>query len=212
MKKATLFLAAAASLVVAQATAADIAKAPMRVNYGTANVCNQNDCSGFIVGVSLSGISTNPNVIGNGINGSIAAGGEYFGVHAGYQYWDGKFYLSPEAFLDYGFGNQPIVGGQAPVKLTYGAYVDVGAPFASIFGGVQPTNTTGIPALLLSQTLAPFVRIGGEGGPGDSASITGAGVAFWVNQNWIAKAGYEYEAWISHPPSNKVFVEVSYKF
>jgi len=211
-KVGALLLAILASLFLLfnGAKAADMPK--QAAKYGTPNVCNATDCSGWIVFADVAGVSTNLNVIGNGVNNSLAGGGQYFGAGFGYQYWDGKFYVSPTVFFDYSVGNAPAPSGMSAQRWMVGEVLDIGAPLASLFGGIQPASTTGFTSILLSQTLSPFVTIGAAETGHDTAVVSGAGLAFWINQNWLAKGGYRYFAWNNNAPTNEVYVSIAYKF
>lgn len=53
--------------------------------------CTPTSCTGWYIGAGIGGIGTSLNVIGNGLNGSLLAGGFLPELNGGYMYADGKW-------------------------------------------------------------------------------------------------------------------------
>lgn len=165
------------------------AKSPAAVS----NPCLPTSCSGFYAGMNLAGTMTNANVIGNGINGSVAAGGQSIGGQVGYQFANGTWFFGPELDANYIVGGNVNVTGGAPEKFRTGEYLKVGTALASLFGLQAPSvGTPGIPAALANSVISPYVLFGAVQSGFGQGWATGAGVEFAIAQNWFVDTRYTY--------------------
>jgi opacity protein-like surface antigen len=182
-------LAVAAALIATQALAVDLAKAP-QLSLLTSTPCTLTNCTGPYMGFNIAGIATSANVIGNGINGSLAAGGQNIGFQVGYQYWNGTFFMGPEIFGDYTYGGSAVVAGYSAPKYLFGEIIKLGGPLSSFFGGIAPASTTGLSSVLTSQTIAPYIFMGAAQRPWGTGMASGGGVTFLIDQHWFADVRY----------------------
>lgn len=160
--------------------------------------CTVQNCTGFYAGFNIAGTSTNANVIGNGINGSLAAGGQSLGIQAGYQYWNGTIFFGPEVFADYTYGGSAVVAGYSAPKYLFGEVVKLGSPLSSLFGGIAPANPTGLSAVLTANTISPYLMVGAAQRDWGTGVLSGAGITFAIP---TGTAG---------APDNHWFVDVRY--
>jgi hypothetical protein len=148
--------------------------------------CTTNQCTGWFAGVTLMGMGSNADILGQGLDNSVFANGGAAGLTLGAQYWMGGVFLGAENFVGYSFGNPATVGaGQASVG---GSGLDVlwfeaGGSLGDLFGsGAQPVP---IQTALISDLIAPYfgtgpaVAFGGNSTVGSSSFWTsGAGVRY----------------------------------
>lgn len=223
IKGALIGFIALGALLAPQARAADVAKpAPKAVFIP----CTPIACTGWYAGFNLAGVATNVNVIGNGINGSLNAGGQNIGIQGGYQFWNGTFFFGPEVGIDYTYGGTVgATGPQSSPKYLASEVIKLGTPFSTFFGSAPaPASTTGVSALLTANTIAPYIFFGAaQSGWGTTGIVSGAGVTFAVDQqHWFVDARYENYQFPSGaancatgqscPSLNVVKVGLDYKF
>lgn len=189
MKKILVTLA---FLAVTPAFAADIpVKAPAWVP--TSSVCTPTNCSGWYAGVNLTGAMTNANVIGNGINGSVAAGGQSIGVQGGYQFANGTWFFGPEFDANYIVNGNSNVTGGAPSKYRVGEYMKVGTALSNLLNiGGAATVGPGIPAALANSVISPYIIAGAVQSGIGQGWATGAGVEFALAAHWFVDTRYTY--------------------
>lgn len=151
MKK--LFLAVALALLPSLAFATDNLAVKAINNALTAPTasCTAAGCSGFFVGAEISGSGTGVNVLNLG---SLNAAGTFMGANAGYQFYNGTYWLGVKASVDYEVGSSTsqLTPGLSNVFAFEG--VEVGGNLASLFS---------IPAITLPGPLSsavPTVLIG----------------------------------------------------
>lgn len=216
--------AAIAVAGVCSAGAADLlpVKAPAISAFAPAPApCTVTNCSGWYVGGNLSGVMTNANILGNGINGSLAAGGQSIGVQAGYQFASNGWFFGPEVSADYIVNGNPNLTGGAPSKYRVGEYVKVGTALSNLLNIATPsTGTPGIPAALASSVISPYLLFGAVQSGIGQGWATGAGVEFVLTQNWFLDTRYTYINYGSASVSpteiakseNLVTVGINYKF
>ena len=209
----------AAFLLAAPALAADLpVKTPAAVI--PSSVCTLTSCSGWYVGMGLSGNGSNADIIGNGINGSVFAAGGTIDVHGGYQLWNGSYFAAAEI----GIGNeflpsQPIstLGGQSlvgyeKVKLGMGLQGLFNPNTAPAVAGQAPTGIN-IPASIANVLMSPYVQFGAQQRKGVSQWISGAGAEFLIASHWNLDLGYTYATPVNALPSeNKVTIGLNYHF
>lgn len=220
MKLSFFAVIAVAVLALSPARAADLPfKAPPAL-LPLAPICTMTSCSGWYVGMGLSGNGGNADIIGNGINGSVFAAGGTIDVHGGYQLWNGSYF----AAVELGIGNeflpsQPLntLGGQSlvgyeKVKLGMGLsglFNPVTAPAAA---GQSPTAIN-IPASIASVLMSPYIQFGAQQRAGISQWISGAGAEFLLASRWNLDIGYTYATPVNDlPAENKVTIGLNYHF
>lgn len=180
MKK--LLLSALALLIASPALAADLpvkaalAQAPVIPTCAVAG-----PCTGFTLGFHLEGAGSNADILGSGLNGSIFNDGAGLGVQAGYQFWNGQFFIAGEAGGTFYTGSNPalatIVGlnpnwsADVVAKAGYG----INGLFNSPPAGTQPI--TPIQALN-GAMLTPYFIVGERFRDHLNGFIAGAGVAY----------------------------------
>jgi hypothetical protein len=153
-KGAIILAVLAGGLGLAQPSrAADVAK-PKAIAFVP---CTPIACTGWYAGFNLAGVATNVNVLGNGINGSLNAGGQNIGIQGGYQFWNGTFFFGPEVGIDYTYGGTVgATGGQSSPKYLASEVIKLGTPFSTFFGSAPtPASTTGLSSILTANTIAP---------------------------------------------------------
>lgn len=92
--------------------------------------CSNTGCSGFYAGVEISGSGTGVNVLNLG---SLNAAGTFMGANAGYQFYNGTYWLGAKASVDYQVGStsSQLSPGLSNVFAFEG--VEVGGNLASLF-------------------------------------------------------------------------------
>jgi hypothetical protein len=225
-KGALIGFIALGALLAPQARASDVAKPAAKITLPTFVPCTPIACTGWYTGFNLAGVATNVNVIGNGINGSLNAGGQNIGIQGGYQFWNGTFFFGPEVGIDYTYGGTVgATGGQSNPKYLASEIIKLGTPFSTFFGSAPaPANTTGVSGLLTANTIAPYIFFGAaQSGWGTTGLVSGAGVTFAVDQqHWFVDARYENYQFPSGaancatgqscPSLNVVKIGLDYKF
>lgn len=204
------------------ARAADLAPQVKAPPLLTTSLCTPEHCTGFYLGFNMLGTATNANVLANGINGSVAGGGQSIGVQAGYQYWNGTWFFGPEVSADYTYGGGQIIGG-GQSKFLAMEIVKFGTPFSTFFGsGITPASTSGLPSLLTANTISPYLFMGAAQRNWGTGIASGGGVTFAVDQqHWFVDARYTNVQYtggnqvnpnVSVPQENIISVGLNYKF
>lgn len=220
MRHFAILIAAASLIAVASARAADLpTKAPPLVVPVAA--CTPSACSGFYAGFNLAGVMTSADVLGSGINGSFAGGGQSIGVQGGYQFANGPWFFGPELQANYVVTGNPNVDGGAPAKYRVGEYVKVGTTLSTLLGLSAPASGfPSIPAKLAAQVISPYLLFGAVQSGIGNGWATGAGVEFALAQSFFLDTRYTYVNYGSASLSptvvakteNLVTVGVNYKF
>jgi hypothetical protein len=106
-----LLMAATALIALAgQAFAADMAvKAPPIIP--TPVVCTTNQCTTLFGGVTLLGMGSNIDIIGQGISNSVFADGGMVAATVGGMYWNNGIFLGAENMTGWAFGSPASVNG-----------------------------------------------------------------------------------------------------
>lgn len=214
--KRSLFATAILLACLPLARAADIpTKAPAPV-FAPAAACTPSSCSGLYLGFNLSGVMTNADVIGNGVNGSLAGGGQSIGVQGGYQFANGSWFFGPEIQANY------VVGGNdlTSAKYRVGEYVKVGTSLANLLGLGGSIQGPSVPSALAARVISPYVLFGAVQSGIGQGWASGAGVEFALAQHWFLDTRYTYVNYGSATVSpgvvakseNLVTVGFNYKF
>lgn len=142
------------------------------------------------------GIMTSADVLGQGVQNSLAGGGQSLGVEGGYQFANGQYFFAGEAFADYTVNGKPIAAGGPTPTAILGQGIKLGASLAAMFGPVSAAPTpSGLPSTILANTISPYVQFGiAERAWGDNTWSTGwysgAGMEWAVTQSWFLHTDY----------------------
>ena len=215
MKRTLLTLAIA--LLATTAFAADLpAQTIPFPTKAPASGCTTTNCSGWELGVTLMGVGENLNVLGNGLQGSLFAGGGGLGLNAGYQFWNGQYYFAFE-----GFGTYDPTNNAAGGKYLFGTMLQVGMGLQGLLGAPAAPTTPSqspvaltVPAQLASALASPFLEVGPRWRPWGTGWASGAGFDFVLASGWNAKIAYDYAQYKGAvvPSENIVRIELNKKF
>lgn len=205
MKLRTLLLASISALaLVSTANAADnlstattaISKAltsgsPCTV--GTA--ATPLSCSGFYFGAGVGGEGSNADIVGNGINGSVFAGGMTPTFDAGYQYMQGNWIFGAELDVGYTLGTNASVNGTDNnfngFRVT--EFFKAGGNLNGLLGTQSPIT---IPPQLANSVLGAYVGVGSTEwqlpGGWATGAVSGAGVLFDIGPHTFGDLRYTY--------------------
>lgn len=155
--------------------------------------CSPQQCSGFYVGANLTGVGSNIDILGGGVNGSLFAGGAMMGANVGYQFWNGKVFFAFEVSGDYDTMGAASSNG----RWFASEVVKFGMGLQGLFGAAtaptSPTQTPvsiSVPASIMQALTSPYIQLGGAQRPGRSGWVTGAGMDFIIAQNWNLDLSY----------------------
>lgn len=176
MKFKRSFLALAAAIASSAALAADVGPVVKAPTYAAVKApCDANGCSGFFVGAELSGSGSGVNVINLA---SLNANGTYMGLVAGYQFFNGTYWLGAKVKADYAVGQQnPNIGGLTLTpsnKFFAFEGVEVGGIISQMFGLAPIT----LPGPL--STAVPTILVGACQNGALHGYCAGAGAHFFV--------------------------------
>lgn len=197
-----LALCAFAVTAATTATAADL---PRKAPPVQAAPCTIQSCSGWYVGADLIGFTSNVDVLGQGVRNSLFAGGQAFGVHAGYQLWNGRFFAAFEAGVNYEVHPTSPGVENSRNRVTGLQLVKLGAGLNGLLGGMAVAPATGsqspagvtVPADLASALIAPYLITGAMQRGHGTQSVTGAGSEFLLSSGVNLSLEYLYG-----PPMN----------
>jgi hypothetical protein len=187
MKLRTMICAALASLALsASAFAGDInAPAVTAINKALAtpvSTCTSSGCSGLFAGAEISGSGTGVNIINLG---SLNAAGTFMGGNVGYQFFNGTYWISIEANVDYQVAN--------PNSSLTPSLTNVFAFEGMEFGG-NLTSLFNIAPITLPGPLAnavPTVKVGACQHGNLQGYCAGAAAHFFIpNSKWTIDATY----------------------
>lgn len=192
-----LLAAVIVALFLTSAKAADISvKAPAIA----AAPCVAGACSGWYAGFGAMGNGTNADIVGNGINGSVFAGGGALHVEGGYQFWSGSLFAAIEGSLGYEFTSNVSSGvpsnnltgsrfvGTELIKLGYNFFPSTAS--ATTAPSQSPVPLI-VPANLLAST-TPYFAFGGMQRLGHNVWVNGAGLETVIAAGWSSHAEYLY--------------------
>jgi hypothetical protein len=195
---AVLAFAGAFCLFAPHARAQEAIKAPAL----TGQACAQTDCSGFFLGLSLYGEGGNADIVQNGLNGSVFAGGGMVGANGGYQLWNGDYFIAAE--FDALVESDPSAGTGdfAPGGFVGLVHVKLGGNAGELLGTATPAGSQGpisIPQQLLSSLMSPYLDFCTAIREDTTQWCGGAGAQFSIGGRWTADLIYDYGA-----PTNKL--------
>lgn len=210
-------VAVAIALLCGPALAADLSF-PIKAAAVAANPCTVTSCSGWYVGVGLTGNGTNADIVGNGVNQSVFAAGGILDVHGGYQMWNGTYLFGAEVGIGNQFSNGPI-GDFGSKSLIGYEIVKFGGSLTQLFNttatttaGQAPAGVT-VPSALANAYIAPYVAMGAIQRAGINQWATGAGAEFVLAQSWNLDLRYMYAPALNDIASmNLVTIGVNYHF
>lgn len=157
--------------------------------------CTLASCSGWYVGVDLSGIGSNADIIGQGLSNSVFAGGGMIGASGGYQFWNGTYFAAFEVGCSYDAST--IATLAASQRYFCNQTVKLGGALSNILSLSQPTpsqggQAVGVPSSLANALLAPYVLVGAAERSWGTGWDTGAGAQFVIASGWNLKLEYHY--------------------
>jgi hypothetical protein len=206
-------------LSLGSAGAADLKLAPKAAAPAS---CTQTSCSGLYLTGGITGIGTNVDVIGQGVNGSLFAGGGIVDIGGGYQLWNGSYFAAIEATIGIEATNRGVAGPAiGPGSLVGLEQVKLGGALAGLLGQAQPAasapgqapTTIPVPAALAQAFMSPYAAIGVMQRGGNNMMVTGVGAEFVLSQGFSADLEYLYQpAMSSEPPSNLIRASLQYHF
>lgn len=182
--------------LAATSFAADLpTKAPV-----AAPSCTISQCSGWYAGVALAGVMTNVDVIGQGVNNSILAGGAIGDLHAGYQIWNGTFFAAIEGAVGMKSAPQGSDQNGEAFGMVLGKF---GLAFAGILGNpTAPSTPTQSPFSITLpaglQLLSPYIAVGQKWQGKQQQQVTGVGTEFLLMAGYNLSLEYLYG-----PPSKQ---------
>lgn len=194
-------LIAALVLLATPAFAADVNPLANIVKAPVAAPCTTTGCAGFYVGLDVTGIGTNLDVIGSGVNGSLNANGTLLGGHVGYQTWNDRWFGAVEAGCSYDVAqNVSAIGGTNSNRFLCTEVVKGGGLLQQLLGTQFGSVSTAapsqgplpftVPAALSGALITPFVTVGAAQRYQKNGFVAGAGAQFLLSANW--NVGLEY--------------------
>ena len=191
MSKRLFILAALAAAAISPARAADNLPAatvkPAATSFLSSisgGACTPTTCTGFYFGGGLGGVGTNLDIIGQGLQGSAAAGGMLPTAKFGYLYAQNNWLFGAEASFAYQTSSSVAVaaasGNQSGALFTQG--VKFGGNMAALLG-TAPVVPVTIPPALANAVISLYLQGGAaehsvSGGSFVSGEYSGAGVLF----------------------------------
>lgn len=214
---------AIAALLGTSALAADLPVKAVPFLASSACTTTPLSCTGFYVGGGLAGAGSNADIIGNGINGSVFAGGVTPTVDAGYQYISGNWVFAVEGDIGYAVNTNATVNslGSSFGGARFEQLFKVGGNLAGLLGTQNPIT---IPASLANSVLAPYAFSGvAEWELTNSwaaGNISGAGLLFDIGPHLFGDLRYSYTnfngakdtAGLTIQNDQSVKVLINYKF
>jgi hypothetical protein len=178
-------------------------------------------CSGFYAGVGIGGVGSNVDIIGNGINGSVFAGGATPVIDFGYQYVQGNWMFGAEAIVGYQTATSSTlngVGGNVNGVRTF-ELVKAGGNLGALLGTQAPIT---IPPQLANALIMPYVTIGAAqhqlAGAWANGLASGAGAGFdigpraWIDLKYLfTNYNSATSGALKLPNDNLVLVSFNYK-
>lgn len=146
--------------------------------------CDLTGCTGPTLGAQVSGSGTGVNVLNLG---SLNAGGTFMGGNAGYQMYNGVYWLAVKAEVEYDVASPPsaIVGGAFSNKLFAFEGIEFGGVIANMFG-IAPLN---LPGWLAGAV--PTILVGACQHGSLTGYCAGAAAHFFIpNSRWTIDAQY----------------------
>jgi len=212
------------SILIGVLMAASIASAfaqSLPVKAPPANPCTPTSCTGFYVGGGVSGNGSNLDIIGQGINGSVFAGGVIPDFHGGYIYKSGNWLYGAEAGLGYLMNSGVTVNGAGVNQNGLFSYqvARVGGDLGALFGTQTPIT---IPPQLANSLISGYVQIGTAEkqlpGAWLSGMVSGAGAFFDIGPKSFINIDYKnvqlqgVAGGVKPGPLNILSVGFNYKF
>jgi len=225
-KKLVLTSALVAALVATVFVAAAVAQAPqppiLKKTAASLSLpnppCSVSACSGFYVGAGMAGNGTNADILGNGVSGSVFAGGGIPFVDGGWQSWNGTMMFGVEAGVGYQINTATAANGVGTNLQGVDAYqeIQLGGNLSNLVSGQQPVM---VPTGLMASMMFPYVAFGAEERQFADGWRTGAGAKFLIGPEMFLDIGYRYINYgaatsgaLSFPSENLVFLKFNRVF
>lgn len=156
--------------------------------------CLPTSCTGLFAGGSITGAMTSANVIGNGINGSLAGGGQSIGMQGGYQYANGTLFFAGELSASYVTNGGINTDNSAPARFRVMEVAKVGTALATLLGIAGPQNsaTPPVPSQFVASIISPYILVGAVQSGIGNGWATGAGVEIALTDAWFLDSRYSY--------------------
>ncbi len=190
--------------------------APLLPAFG--NACTPTNCTGFYAGAFMAGNGTNADIVGNGLNGSVFAGGGIPGLTVGYQFANGTYFLGAEASIGYQVNVATTTNGVQSNEQGVFAQegIKVGGNISGLLG--QQASIT-IPNALVNQLISPYAGVWAVERGFANGWATGAGATFDISPRMFIDLRYEYINYgsatagaLNFNAENLVLVGLNYKF
>ena len=204
-------LAAVLAAFALPAIAADLPTLPRKAPVLAFDCSLSTYCIGPTLSVRMTGLNSNIDVLGSGVAGSFGAGGMSIGADAGFQLWNGNYFIAGTLGADRDMvSNTNVIGGSPLDRWLILEKIKVGMNLAGAFGlapggTAQPSPSAGgpllgmgitVPADLLKSLTSMYV-VGGAAqrhGVG-SGPLTGAGAQFLISAQVTAEMEYNHIDW-----------------
>jgi len=174
--------AALLALLAAPAFAADVlpTKAPP-----AAPSCTLQQCSGFYAGINIGESGSN-------FSGGTSANQFALGGNAGYQFWNGQWFIAAEFDALYGLTqNGTVPGGGNSALWGIGGLAKIGYSLSSVFGAAANASAQPVlPSSLQNALIAPYAILGIWDRPWGAGFVSGAGVEALLANNWTFHVDY----------------------
>jgi len=147
--------------------------------------CTLTNCSGFYGGGFLS-------ESGGAFSGGTGVNQFELGGNAGYQFWNGQWFLAAEFDAVYGITSKgTIPGGGNSALWGVGGLAKIGYSLSSVFGAAANSSAQPVlPASLQNALIAPYVILGIWDRPWGAGFASGAGVEALLATNWTFHVDY----------------------
>jgi hypothetical protein len=185
------------------ARAADLAKKAEAdaTSTGVINqLCDQTQCQGFYAGFSLYGEGGNADIVQNGLNGSVFAGGGMLGGNVGWESWSNGYFIAAQFDALLASTSAADTTGFAPGGFVGLLHAKLGGSMSKLFGtSPAPQGAITVPTQLQSSLMAPYLDFCTAIRQGVTQWCGGAGAQFFISKRWTADLVYDYGA-----PTTKV--------
>jgi hypothetical protein len=127
-------------------------------------------------------VGTNFNIIGQGINNSIAAAGSGIGGQIGAQFWNGSYFAGFKGSIDYDM-DPPSVGTVQAGRLHTMEVIQLGGNVLGLLGISPPTPPANpnVAQAILAMLTSPYLNVGYDQLQHQSAGfVSGAGLQYAI--------------------------------
>jgi len=207
---------------IAMTGAAAAADLPVKASvFQTGTACTPTACTGFYGGFGLGGTGGNIDVFGQGIQGSLFAGGAIPSLDMGYIYKNGAWLLGAEASVGYQMNSGVNVNGTGfnANGFVSTQVIRAGGALGALLGQQAPIT---IPPQLQAALISPYVQLGVAehqmAGFWASGLVSGAGALFDIGPHTFLDLDYKHINYtgkgggVSLGTQDVVTIKLNYKF